>query len=233
MSKCPAVIFNLPSSIIAVSSGEDARSRAAWIRAFARMVALQVRAGLLDGKLDMREERADLSWNRCFLNHSRDRSAPAMAQHEDRIGPQHGGSILETGEDLRSYDVSRYAGYEELSDGLVKDHLNRHARIGTGKNRGKRLLLLQRLLQHGKITPVGGRAPAGEPAIAREQLLQCRLGAESIPGLRRCDDRLRLSDHSSHLRLRERTCLHPIPFLRLRYPCQGRSRIAFQGAFPR
>ena len=123
----------------------------------------QVRTGLLHCRLDIGKERTDLSWNRGTLIGSlrrsldcgRNRTTPAMAHHQDHIGSQDGGGILQTRDNLRGDDVARHAGDKKLADGLVEDHLHRHARIGAGKNRGKRFLLLHHLLQNREITSIG------------------------------------------------------------------------------
>ena len=139
---------------------------------------LQIGAGRLHRGLDIGEELADLPGDRLALNGSGDRTAASMTHDQDGIGPQHGGSILEAGHDLRSNDVAGNAGDKQLADGLIENHFHGHPRIGTGENRGEGFLFLQHLVQHGEITPVGGGPAAGEAAVAGDQLLQSGLGAQ-------------------------------------------------------
>jgi hypothetical protein len=65
-----------------------------------------------------------------------------------------------------------------VSDGLVEDNLDGHARIGAGEDGGERLLLVDRMVAQDFQVPIEASEAAGNRAlVAVEQRLEGFVGA--------------------------------------------------------
>src|ERR1700730_8630078 len=94
-----------------------------------------------------------------------------MTQHHHDFHAEHGGAVLETGDDLRSADVARHATDKDVSNALVEDELDRHTGIRAGQHRGEWLLFRHgSLLQNGQVLLEGGEASADKASIAVHEL---------------------------------------------------------------
>jgi hypothetical protein len=83
-----------------------------------RAHAGEVRAGLVDCWLEVREKGADLAGDSFGLDGGLDGSAIGVAEDENDLGSEDGGAVFEAADDFRRYDVVGDAGDEDVSDGL-------------------------------------------------------------------------------------------------------------------
>jgi hypothetical protein len=92
-----------------------------------------------------------------------------MTEDNQSLDSENRGTILEAGNNLWCHNITGHPRDEEVSDRLIKDQLNRHARIRTGEHGGKRFLLgNSTLFQDGQVVFNRCQLVGGETLIARE-----------------------------------------------------------------
>jgi hypothetical protein len=82
-----------------------------------------------------------------LLESSRDRAAARMAQDDDQPRAKLLGGKLDAADLRRRDDVPGDADDKQVAQTLVKYHLNRHTRVGTAEDDGKRLLAGRQLAE--------------------------------------------------------------------------------------
>ena len=94
-----------------------------------------------------------------------------MPQDKNRLHSKHCHAIFQTRHDLRCHDIPCHPRHKDLPNTLIEDDLHRHARVGTRKNRSKRLLLAHRLLlQNLQIRSKRSNLPGSKSLVACHQL---------------------------------------------------------------
>ena len=87
-------------------------------------------------------KRADLTRNGVGLHGSLYSSAARVTEHEENLDAEDGDGVFETRNDFRRDDIAGDAGDKDVADGLIKNEFDGNARVGTGEDGGKGLLLL-------------------------------------------------------------------------------------------
>ena len=87
-------------------------------------------------------QRADLTRNDVGLHGSLDSSAARVTKHEENLDAEDGDGVFETRNDFRRDDIACYVRDKDVADGLIKHEFDGIARVGTGEDGGKGLLLL-------------------------------------------------------------------------------------------
>ena len=87
-------------------------------------------------------KRADLTWNGIGLHGRLYRSAARVTKHKDNLDPKYRDGVFETRKDFRRDDIAGDASDKDVTNGLIKNEFDGNARVGTGKDGGKGLLLL-------------------------------------------------------------------------------------------
>ena len=90
-------------------------------------------------------ESADLARDGFAGDRGFHRSAICVSEHQDGLGPEHGGSVFQAGNCIRSGYISSDADDEEMADALVEYELDGHTRISARQHRSEGLLLLLRV----------------------------------------------------------------------------------------
>jgi hypothetical protein len=138
-------------------------------------------SSLVDGGLNVLEERADLSRNRLALNGRLDCAASGMTENEDDLRPEDGGAVFEAADDFRRHHVAGDTGYKDVSDGLVEDDFDRHARIGAGEDGGERLLFVDRVVtQNSQVLIEAGEVAGNRALVAGEEGLEGFVGVSLL-----------------------------------------------------
>ena len=102
-----------------------------------------------------------------------------MAEHHDRLGPEHRDTVFEARDQFRGCDVTGHAGDEQMPDTLVENQFDRDSLIHTGQHCSEGLLLFHRLrFENAEILVERGHASFGKTGVAVDQLLQCRVRAQ-------------------------------------------------------
>jgi len=65
-----------------------------------------------------------------------------VTEHEENLDAEDGDGVFETRNDFRRDDIAGDAGDKDVTDGLIKNEFDGNARVGTGEDGGKGLLLL-------------------------------------------------------------------------------------------
>jgi hypothetical protein len=112
-----------------------------------------------------------------------DGSAAGVAENEDDLGSEDSDAVFEATDDFRRRHIAGDTGDEDVSDGLVEDDLDRHARIGAGEDGGKRLLLIDSMVaQDFQVLVEAGEAPRRKALVAIEEGLEGFIGREIALG---------------------------------------------------
>src|ERR1700723_1886216 len=82
---------------------------------------IEIMAGLIYGRLNVRKERADLPGDFLAVNCGFHRATIAVAHYQNYFGAQDRGAVFDAADNFRSENISGYAIYENVADSLVED----------------------------------------------------------------------------------------------------------------
>ena len=102
-----------------------------------------------------------------------------MAEYNQSLDSKNCNTILEAGNNLWCHNIAGHPCDKDVSNRLVKNQFDWHARICTGEHRGKGFLLIHgALFQDGQVVFNRGQLICGETLVSREQFLQGRSGSQ-------------------------------------------------------
>mmetsp|Transcript_32569 Transcript_32569/g.67920 ORF Transcript_32569/g.67920 Transcript_32569/m.67920 type:complete len:223 (-) Transcript_32569:316-984(-) len=101
---------------------------------------IQVPVSMVAGRFDSVVQGTNDTGDRRSGHGSVDRSTTGMSHDIQDLGPQDGASEFQGSNGFRVDNVSGNTANKHISKALIKDHLNRHATVGTGQKGGKRSL---------------------------------------------------------------------------------------------
>jgi hypothetical protein len=129
--------------------------------------------------LDMLVKHADLTRNGVGLHGRLDSAAARVTEHEEHLDAEDGDGVFETRHDFRRNEIASDARDKDVADGLIKDEFDGKARVGTGEDGGKGLLLLDGVfLENPEVVLDGGELMVVKALVAGQEFTKRCVGCQ-------------------------------------------------------
>jgi hypothetical protein len=139
----------------------------------------EVAARVFNRGLDILVKRADLTRNGVGLHGRLDSSAARVTEHEEHFDAEDGDGVFETRHNFRRDDIAGDPSDKDVADGLIKHEFDGHARVGTGEDGGKGLLLLDGVfLENPEVVLDGGELIVVKALVACHEFTKRCVGSQ-------------------------------------------------------